>query len=131
MVVILVMIGMLMVVQAARPVVVIAFFSGMAVRETMGMAVFVLVQMVVSGFVVPMGMGMQVAMEMVMFVLVLQGMDGTAAALPVGKGQAIEIAQALVLEKNAGGHVLKDTPFMHHQGPAGQFAHEEHIVADQ
>ena len=130
--VVVVVTGVLVVVEAQRSVIVGGFFfSGMAVHETVGVAVFVLMQMFVGGFAMSMGMVMQMAVGMVVLVFVLQGLDGQAAALPVGKGQAVEIAQALVLEKNLGRSVIQNAPLVHYQGAAGQFSHEEHIVADQ
>ena len=116
---VLVVIRVLMFVEAARRMIVGRFLAGMAVRETMGVVVFVLVKMVVRDFAVPMGMGMQVAMDMVVFMFMLQGMDGLAAALPECIGQAVEIAQALILEKSAGRHILQNAPLMHHQGAPG------------
>ena len=97
MIVILVVIRVLVVVEAARRMIVGGFFPGMAVHEAMGVAVLMLVKMVVGNPVVPVGMGMQVTMHMVVLMFVLQGMDGLAAALPECVGQPVEIAQALIL----------------------------------
>ena len=61
MMVILVVIRVLVVVEAARRMIVGGFFSGMAVHESMGVAVLMLVKMVVGNPVVPVGMGKYLA----------------------------------------------------------------------
>jgi hypothetical protein len=97
MIVIVVVVGVLVIVEATRLMIVALLFSGMAVHETVWVAVFMLVKMFVDGFAVPMLMGMQVAMGMIVLVFVLQRVDGPAAALPIGIGQAVEIAQPFIL----------------------------------
>ena len=119
MIVVLVVIRMFVVVEAARPMIVIGFFSGMAVHEPVGVAMLMLVQMVMNGIVVPMGVGMHMTMDMVVLVFVLEPMDGLAAALPIGKGQTVEIAQALILEKDPGRHILQNASLVHHQRTMG------------
>ena len=54
---ILFVIGMLVIMEAARLMIVTGFFTGVAVQKAMGVAVFMLMDMLVDGSVVQVGMG--------------------------------------------------------------------------
>ena len=71
-VVIFIMFGVLMVVEAARQMIVVLFLPGMAVHKAMGMLVLVLVHVLMHLLSVDVGVGMQVTVQMVVLVFVLQ-----------------------------------------------------------
>lgn len=130
-VVIFIMLGVLVVVETARQMIMVLLLPGVAVHEAMGMFVFMFVQMIMDRPAMPVGVGMQVPVQMIVLVFMLQPMDSAAASLPVGIGQSVEAAQALILQEYMAGHILQNAALVHHQGTAGQFPDEKHIVADQ
>lgn len=104
---------------------------GVPVREAVGVLVGVLMGMGVQGLSVAVGVRVQVLVRMAVLVFVLQLPDGVAAVSAVDEGEAVEAAQGLVLHEFPGGKVEGNPALVHDQGPAGQFAHEKHVVADQ
>ena len=85
--------------QSARPMVVVLRISGMAVDDSMGVLVGMLMQVFVDDLSVPMRMRMQMAVGIMVLMFVLQGSDGVAAALPEGKGEAVEIPETPILQE--------------------------------
>ena len=130
-VVIFIVFGVLVVVKAARQMLVILLFPRMAVYKSVGMFVLVFVQMVMDRLAMPVGVDMQVPVQMVVFMLMLQPMDGVAAALTISISQPVEAAQAFILQKNVAGNIFQNAALVHHQCAAGQLSDKKHIVADQ
>ena len=88
--------------QSARPMVVVLRISGMAVNDSMGVLVGMLMQVFVDDLSVPMRMGMQMAVGVMVLMFVLQGSDGVAAPLPEGKGEPVEISETPILQERFG-----------------------------
>jgi len=125
------MIGVVVVVEASRGVVMATGFSGMGVQETVVVLVYMFVKVGMFHIAMPMCVIVQVVVLVAVFVFMLQGADGAAAVLPVGVRQTVETTQAVVLQKCMGGHIFQDLSLVHHQGSPGQRLDKKDVVADQ
>lgn len=77
------MIGVIVVVKAARRMVMAVGFPGVGVQEPVGVLVHVFVKVGVFHITVAMGVVVQVVVLMAVFVFMLQGTNGAAAVSPV------------------------------------------------